>query len=78
ADPEYRIKFHLPEKSVSKEWSAKLHQYRTWFVFKKKRMTLGAYGKRPDGMPQVIGSINVQKWFASNNQKLEITIRTID
>jgi hypothetical protein len=29
-----------------------------------------------DGMPPVLGSIYVQKWFAGNNQNIEVTIKT--
>ncbi len=29
-----------------------------------------------DGMPPVLGSIYVQKWFAGNNEKIEVTIKT--
>lgn len=29
-----------------------------------------------DGTPPVLGSIYVQKWFAGNNEKVEVTIKT--
>lgn len=29
-----------------------------------------------DGMPPVLGSIYVQKWFAGSNEKIEVTIKT--
>ena len=31
-----------------------------------------------DGLPPVIGSIYVQKWFAGKNEKIEVTIKTIE
>jgi hypothetical protein len=31
-----------------------------------------------DGMPPVIGSIYVQKWFAGSSKKIEITITKAD
>lgn len=31
-----------------------------------------------EGMPPVIGSIYVQKWFAGNSKQIEITINKLD
>ena len=31
-----------------------------------------------DGMPPVLGSIYVQKWYASDSKSIEVTIKTID
>jgi hypothetical protein len=31
-----------------------------------------------DGMPPILGSIYVQKWFAGNSKYLEVTVNKVD
>lgn len=47
------------------------------FEFEKHNKNSTRYKEVPeDGMPPVIGSIYVQKWFSSNHKMIEVTIKT--
>ena len=49
------------------------------FEFEKQNKNSVRYKEVPeDGMPPVIGSIYVQKWFAGNSKNIEITINKTD
>ncbi|MEP1446510.1 MAG: hypothetical protein ABJK37_10420 [Paraglaciecola sp.] len=49
------------------------------FVFEKQNKNSIRYKEIPaDGMPAVIGSIYVQKWFAGDAKNIEITINKSD
>ncbi|MGO4893664.1 hypothetical protein [Flavobacterium sp. W21_SRS_FM6] len=49
------------------------------FEFEKENKNSVRYNEIPEeGMPPVIGSIYVQKWFAGNSKKIEITIAKVD
>lgn len=49
------------------------------FEFEKQNKNSVRYKEVPeDGMPPVIGSIYVQKWFAGDSKNIEITINKID
>ena len=49
------------------------------FEFEKENKNSIRYKEVPeDGMPPVIGSIYVQKWFAGNSKNIEITISKKD
>lgn len=49
------------------------------FEFEKENKNSVRYTEIPeDGMPPVIGSIYVQKWFAGSSKKIEITITKTD
>ncbi len=48
------------------------------FELEKENKSSVRYKEIPkDGMPPILGSIYVQKWFASNSQNIEITITKI-
>ncbi len=45
------------------------------FEFEKENKNSVRYKEVPkDGMPPIIGSIYVQKWFAGNSKTIEITV----
>lgn len=49
------------------------------FEFEKHNKNSVRYKEIPeDGMPPLIGSIYVQKWFAGESQKIELVIRKKD
>lgn len=49
------------------------------FEFEKQNKNSVRYKELPeDGMPPVIGSIYIQKWFAGDSKNIEITINKID
>lgn len=49
------------------------------FEFEKQNKNSVRYTEVPEeGMPPVIGSIYVQKWFAGNSKNIEVTINKID
>lgn len=49
------------------------------FEFEKQNKNSIRYKEVPeDGMPPVIGSIYVQKWYAGNAKNIEITIKKTD
>lgn len=49
------------------------------FELEKNNKNSVRYKEVPeDGMPPVLGAIYVQKWFAGNNKKIEVTIKTLD
>lgn len=49
------------------------------FEFEKENKNSVRYKEVPeDGMPPVIGSIYVQKWYAGNSKTIEVTINKID
>jgi hypothetical protein len=56
----------MPEKKVK-------------FIFEKANKHSVRFEEVPEeGMPPVIGSIYVQKWFAGTNKNIEVTIKTTD
>jgi hypothetical protein len=49
------------------------------FEFEKQNKNSVRYKEVPeDGMPPVIGSIYVQKWFAADSKNIDITISKKD
>ena len=49
------------------------------FELEKQNKNSVRYQEVPkDGMPPILGSIYVQKWYAGNSQTLEITIEKKD
>ncbi|WP_354625814.1 hypothetical protein [Psychromonas sp. MME2] len=47
------------------------------FEFEKHNKNSIRYKEVPeDGMPPILGSIYVQKWFAGENEQIEVTIKT--
>lgn len=49
------------------------------FEFEKQNKNSVRYKEVPeDGMPPIIGSIYVQKWFAGESQKIELLITKKD
>lgn len=49
------------------------------FEFEKQNKNSVRFKEVPeDGMPPVVGSIYVQKWFAGSSKKIEITITKSD
>jgi hypothetical protein len=49
------------------------------FILEKQNKNSVRYKEAPeDGMPPVLGSIYVQKWFAGNSQTIEVTIKKKD
>lgn len=47
------------------------------FKFEKHNKNSIRYKEVPeDGLPPVLGSIYVQKWFAGDSENIEITIKT--
>ncbi|MCG6202472.1 hypothetical protein [Psychromonas antarctica] len=49
------------------------------FEIEKQNKNSIRYKELPeDGMPPVLGSIYVQKWFAGDSKNIEVTIKTKD
>ena len=49
------------------------------FEFEKHNKNSIRYKEVPEnGMPPILGSIYVQKWFSADNKNIEITIKTQD
>ncbi len=49
------------------------------FEFEKNNKNSVRYKEIPEnGMPPVLGSIYVQKWYAGNSKNIEVTIKTKD
>lgn len=49
------------------------------FEFEKENKNSVRYKEVPeDGMPPIVGSIYVQKWFAGNSKNIEVTINKKD
>ena len=49
------------------------------FEFEKENKNSVRYKEVPEeGMPPVIGSIYVQKWYAGNSKTIEVTINKLD
>lgn len=49
------------------------------FEFEKQTKNSVRYKEVPDeGMPPIIGSIYVQKWYAGNSKNIEVTINKKD
>ncbi len=49
------------------------------FEFEKQNKNSIRYKEVPeDGMPPIIGSIYVQKWFAGNSKNIEVTVTKKD
>ena len=47
------------------------------FTFEKSNKNSVRYKEVPEeGMPPILGSVYVQKWFAGDKKNIEITIRT--
>lgn len=56
----------MPEKTIK-------------FEIEKHNKNSTRYKEVPEnGMPPILGSIYVQKWFAGDNKTIEITIKTTD
>ena len=49
------------------------------FEYEKSNKNSVRYQEIPEeGMPPILGSIYVQKWFAGDKKNIEITIKTTD
>lgn len=49
------------------------------FALEKHNKNSIRYKEIPEnGMPAILGSIYVQKWFAGDNKQIEVTIKTQD
>lgn len=49
------------------------------FQFEKQTKNSVRYKEIPaEGMPPIIGSIYVQKWFAGDSKNIEITVNKVD
>ncbi|MCJ8295892.1 MAG: hypothetical protein MJK15_15925 [Colwellia sp.] len=49
------------------------------FELEKENKNSVRYKEIPkDGMPPILGSIYVQKWFSGNSKYLEVTVNKID
>jgi hypothetical protein len=49
------------------------------FEIEKQNKNSVRYKEIPkDGMPPILGSIYVQKWYAGNSKYLEVTINKVD
>lgn len=49
------------------------------FEFEKQTKNSVRYKEIPaEGMPPIIGSIYVQKWFAGDSKNIEITVNKVD
>ena len=49
------------------------------FEFEKQNKNSVRYKEIPkDGMPPILGSIYVQKWFAGNSKLIEVTVEKKD
>lgn len=49
------------------------------FEFEKQNKNSIRYKEIPEeGMPPIIGSIYIQKWFAGNSKNIEITVKKTD
>ncbi len=49
------------------------------FELEKQNKNSVRYKEIPkDGMPPILGSIYVQKWYAGNSKHIEVTISKID
>ncbi|MBU2924140.1 hypothetical protein Q4506_03700 [Colwellia sp. 4_MG-2023] len=49
------------------------------FELEKHNKNSVRYKEVPEnGMPPVLGSIYVQKWFVGDSKKIEVTIKTVD
>jgi hypothetical protein len=56
-----------------------MSEKRITFELEKQNKNSVRYKELPEeGMPPIIGSIYVQKWFAGNSKKIEITINKVD
>jgi len=49
------------------------------FELEKENKNSVRYKEIPkDGMPPILGSIYVQKWYAGNSKHLEVTVNKLD
>lgn len=49
------------------------------FELEKQNKNSVRYKEVPkDGMPPILGSIYVQKWYAGNSKHIEVTINKVD
>ena len=56
-------------------YGVKMSDKKVKFEFEKQTKNSIRYKEVPeDGMPPVIGSIYVQKWFAGNSKQIELVI----
>ena len=59
--------------------AASMSEKKVKFEFEKQNKNSIRYKEIPEeGMPPIIGSIYIQKWFAGNSKSIEITIKKTD
>ncbi len=59
--------------------AASMSEKKVKFEFEKQNKNSIRYKEIPEeGMPPIIGSIYIQKWFAGNSKNIEITIKKTD
>lgn len=59
--------------------AASMSEKKVKFEFEKQNKNSIRYKEVPEeGMPPIIGSIYIQKWFAGNSKNIEITIKKTD
>jgi len=57
----------------------KMSETKIKFELEKQNKNSVRYKEIPkDGMPPILGSIYVQKWYAGNSKYLEVTVNKID
>lgn len=60
-------------------WLIGMSEKKVKFEFEKATKNSVRYKEVPEeGMPPIIGSVYVQKWFAGNTQNIEIVINKKD
>jgi len=59
--------------------AASMSEKKVKFEFEKQNKNSIRYKEVPEeGVPPIIGSIYIQKWFAGNSKNIEITIKKTD
>ena len=59
--------------------AASMSEKKVKFEFEKQNKNSIRYKEVPEeGMPPIIGSIYIQKWFAGNSKNIEISIKKTD
>ena len=59
--------------------AASMSEKKVKFEFEKQNKNSIRYKEVPEeGMPPIIGSIYIQKWFAGNSKNIEITVKKTD
>ena len=59
--------------------AASMSEKKVKFEFEKQNKNSIRYKEIPEeGMPPIIGSIYIQKWFAGNSKNIEITVKKTD